>query len=204
MNRALLALGSSFGGLDLFRTVLSTLPRDFPGAVVLVPHRGRDGGGGLVEVLQRSCPLPVQEALDKEPLLPSRVYVAPADYHLLVDSEAFALSTDSLVNWARPSIDVFLESAAVAYGQRLVAIILSGAGKDGAEGLAIARAAGGLTAVQHPDEAVAPGMPTAALARAAGHQVLRAAELGPFILGAFSTFRHAPQAGTATGGTRDH
>jgi two-component system chemotaxis response regulator CheB len=168
----LVALGASWGGIDAFRSILGALPDDLPLALALVQHRGREGGDGLRALLQQSSRLPVVEPEDKEPILPGRAYLAPADYHLLVERRAFALSTEPLVNWARPSVDALFESAARAYRERLVAIVLSGSGYDGAQGLARVKALGGLTVVQAPGGAQVRGMPDAALARIEPHHVL--------------------------------
>jgi two-component system chemotaxis response regulator CheB len=108
--------------------------------------------------------VPVREVDDKEPIVPGTVYFAPPDYHLLVDrGPALALSTDELVNYSRPAIDVLFESAADFYGQSLGGIILTGANADGAAGLAAVRREGGVTIVQQPDTAASSMMPQAAL-----------------------------------------
>ena len=178
----LVAIGASWGGIDALRQILAPLPGDLPVAVVLVQHRGREDGDGLVDLLRSSTRLPVSEPEDKEPILPGRVYLAPADYHLLIDRRSFALSVEPLVNHARPSIDVVFESAAQAYRDRLMAIILSGAGRDGAMGLHRVKALGGMTAVQDPATAHARAMPDAAIAAARPDRILPLAEIPDLIL----------------------
>jgi two-component system chemotaxis response regulator CheB len=180
----LVALGASWGGIDATRDVLARLPPDPPFAMLLVQHRSRDGSDGLLGVLRRCASAPVLEPDDKEPILPGRIYLAPPDYHLLVERRSFALSTEEMVNHARPSIDVVFETAARAYRERLLAIILSGAGSDGAMGLARVKALGGLTAVQDPHTAHARSMPEAAIGRASPHRILRLEEIAEFILSA--------------------
>jgi two-component system chemotaxis response regulator CheB len=119
----------------------------------------------LFDVLAPVSGLPVREALDKMPLEPGAVYLAPPDYHLLVEREhTIALSRDAAVHFSRPAIDVTFESAAAAFGPSLVGILLTGANEDGAAGLAAIAQAGGRIAVQDPASAHAPEMPLAALA----------------------------------------
>lgn len=181
MRPELIAFGASWGGLDALRAILGALPDRLPVSLLVVQHRGRDEGEGLVEVLQRSTALPVTEPVDKEKILPGRVYLAPADYHLLVDRRTFALSVDGLVNFARPSIDVTFESAAFAYGPRMVGVILSGAGQDGAVGLEAVARQGGLAVVQSAQSAQSAGMPAAALARVKSAKIVALPDLALLI-----------------------
>jgi two-component system, chemotaxis family, protein-glutamate methylesterase/glutaminase len=178
----LVAIGASWGGIDALRDILGALPASLPVAIVVAQHRGRDDGDGLVELLARASRLPVSEPEDKEPILPGRVYLAPADYHLLVDRRAFALSTETLVNFARPSIDVLFDSAAFSFGERVMAVILSGAGKDGSFGLKRVKECGGLTAVQDPETAQTRGMPDAAIAAAVPDRILTLPRIAELIL----------------------
>ena len=131
--------------------------------MVIVQHRGKDMETGLCEFLGRSSPLPVTEPEDKEPILPGHAYLAPRDYHLLIESGSFALSTDPPVGFARPSIDVLFESAADEYQERAIGVILTGANHDGARGLATIKAQGGLTLVEDPLTAAYREMPDAAI-----------------------------------------
>src|SRR5512146_2992330 len=119
----LVALGGSAGGLDAVRAILADLPADMDAAVVVVQHRARYSDA-LSDVLQLSSALPVAEAEDKDPVAPGRVYIAPADYHLLVEPGHFALSTDAPVLFSRPSIDVLFESIADSYGANALGIVL--------------------------------------------------------------------------------
>lgn len=124
--------------------------------------------------------MPVEEPEDKDPIAEGRVYLAPRDYHLLIEKGNFALSTEAPVYFARPSIDVLFESAAEAYREKVVGIILTGANGDGARGLARIKAAGGLTLVQEPATAQAPEMPQAAIA-AGIDRILPLHEIAPFL-----------------------
>jgi two-component system, chemotaxis family, protein-glutamate methylesterase/glutaminase len=178
----LVALGASWGGIDALREILGRLPPDPPFSLLMVQHRARDPADGLLDLLRRSACAEVVEPEDKEPILPGRIYLAPADYHLLVDRRSFALSTEDLVNYARPSIDVVFESAAQAFRDRLLGIILSGSGSDGALGLQRVKALGGLTAVQDPETALTRAMPEAAIGRAQPHRILPLEGIAEFIL----------------------
>jgi two-component system chemotaxis response regulator CheB len=164
--------------------VLSELPKDFSVPIVLAQHRAADGPEGIMRsLLQHASPMPVVEAEDKQPIELAHVYVAPADYHLLVERGAFALSTDERVQFARPSIDVLFESAADAYGPAVVGIVLTGANEDGARGLARIKEAGGVAIVQSPESAERAAMPEAAIARTAADAVLPLEEIGKFLYG---------------------
>jgi two-component system chemotaxis response regulator CheB len=134
--------------------------------VLIVVHVPPDRSNALVGLFASRCALAVKEAEDKEPAMPGTVYFAPSDYHLLVEQGGtLALSLDEPVNFSRPAIDVLLESAADAYGERLVGIVLTGANHDGADGLRAVAAAGGIAIVQDPESAMSATMPAAALAR---------------------------------------
>ncbi len=174
----LVAIGASWGGLRALRTVLGALPGGFPAPIVVAQHRA-PGEGMLAELLDRDVELTVRDAEDKQPLRPGEVLVAPPDYHLLVDADAVALSVDEPVAGSRPSIDVLLETAARAHGDRVVGVVLTGANADGADGLAAIRRAGGIALVQDPADAERPEMPRAALAACAGAQARPLEGIGP-------------------------
>ncbi len=159
-------IGASAGGIEALSVLLPALPAGLQASVFIVLHVPRDRSSLLAEIFAPRCALPVREAEDKESVAPGTVYFAPPDYHLLIDQgPALALSGDALVHYSRPSIDVLFESAADIYGTRLMAIILSGANEDGAEGLATVHRAGGVAVVQDPDSAPAPFMLESALAK---------------------------------------
>lgn len=183
MAYELIALGSSWGGMRAVGRVLGSLPEGFDIPIVVVLHRPPGREELLEKVLARSCSLAVDAATDKEPLRRGRVYVAPADYHLIVEPGHLALSTEERVQFSRPSIDVLFESAASAYGQRVIGILLTGANQDGAAGLARIAAAGGFTVAQDPATADRPEMPAAAVALGAARRVLPLERIGPFLAG---------------------
>jgi two-component system, chemotaxis family, protein-glutamate methylesterase/glutaminase len=135
----------------------------------------------LLRELRRHTTLRLQEPSDREPILPGRIYIAPADYHLLVEPGEFRLSTEGPVNYARPSIDVLFESAADAYGCRAVGIILTGANSDGAQGAKRIRQKGGIIVVQTPEEAECSVMPRAVLHATAADHVLPLLEISSYL-----------------------
>jgi two-component system chemotaxis response regulator CheB len=162
-----IALGGSAGALEVLVELLAAVPTTLPAAIVIVVHLPSDGESRFVEVVASECRLPVVEAEDKMPVWPARVYVAPANYHLLFERHGtLALAADEPVHFSRPSIDVLFESIAHALGARACGILLSGASADGAAGLAAIREKGGLTWVQAPETARVPLMPQQALALA--------------------------------------
>ena len=180
----LIAMGASWGGMRAIALVLEALPKGFELPLVVTQHRPPGGGDEMLErVLGRSSKLPVVPAHDKEPLRPGNVFVAPPDYHLIVEAGHLALSTDDFVQFARPSIDVLFESAADAYGAGAVGVLLTGVNQDGAAGLARIAAAGGLTIAQDPETAERPEMPAAAIKRGAAKRVLELDRIGPFLAG---------------------
>ena len=171
MSAEIAVLGVSAGGLEAMCSILPRLPHDLGLAVVIVQHRSKDSNA-LCEVLQDCCTLPVYEATDKEPIVPGRVFVAPADYHLLIDFGHMALTLDEPVSYSRPSIDLAFESAADSYGAGAVGVVLTGANADGARGLARIVAEGGTAIVQDPETAEVATMPRAALEAVPDAEVL--------------------------------
>lgn len=162
-------VGGSAGAIETLVGVLGLLPLGLSVPLTVVVHLRRHRPSALREVLSGVCGCHVVEPQDKEPLLAGRIYVAAPDYHLMIEpGPTFALSLDPPVHYSRPSIDVLFESAADVLGERLVAIVLSGANQDGARGLQAVCAAGGLGIVQTPAEASSPAMPAAAAAACAG------------------------------------
>lgn len=173
----IVVIGTSTGGLKAMQVLLSGLPAEFPLPVVIVQHRGHGSESGLCEFLSRFCSLPISEPEDKEPVVSGRVYLAARDYHLLLENGSFALSTDPAVGFARPSIDVLFESAADEYRERAIGVILTGANRDGARGLAAIKTRGGITVVEDPFAAACPEMPEAALAQTRADWVLPLPEI---------------------------
>jgi two-component system chemotaxis response regulator CheB len=158
----LVVVGTSWGGLAALRTLVAGLPATFMMAIALVQHRHKDSDHLLRVLLQERAALEVCEVEDKMPVEHGRIYVAPPDYHTLVESGYFSLSTEAPVRYSRPSIDVTFSSAASSYGHRTVGIVLTGANADGAEGLRQISDRGGMAIVQDPGTAESPTMPAAA------------------------------------------
>ncbi len=159
-----IVIGASAGGVEALCGLLPALPHDLQAAVLVVLHLPRERPSLLVDIFQPKCARPVREAQDKEPVEPGTVFLAAPDYHLLVDvGPRLSMSADEPVHYSRPSIDVLFQSAADVYGPRLLAILLTGANQDGAEGAAAAHRAGAITVVQQPESAQASLMPASAL-----------------------------------------
>lgn len=177
-NIELVVVGTSAGGVEALGLLLRALPPHFALPVVIVIHLPPDRSTTLPPLFDKKCARPVKEAEDKEPLVGGTVYFAPSDYHLLVEPDrSLSLSRDEPLHFSRPSIDLLFESAALAYRAKLLGIILTGASKDGAEGLKQIRECGGLAWIQQPDEAVANAMPQAAISIAGFDQLLTTQEI---------------------------
>jgi two-component system, chemotaxis family, protein-glutamate methylesterase/glutaminase len=179
----MVAIGGSWGGAAAVRAVLAAVPRGFPAAVAVVLHRSHDSSGdALTRLIGGDCPLAVSEVEDKEDVEPGRVYLGPADYHLIVEGDHFALSTDVAVRYSRPSIDVLFDSVADAYGPAAVGVVLTGANDDGAQGLVNIHEAGGYTVAQNPDTAERPEMPRAAVETGVVDRVAELDEIGGLLV----------------------
>jgi two-component system chemotaxis response regulator CheB len=161
------------------RKLLSDLPADFSLPVVVVQHRGKDSDRLLTELLQDATDLTVCEVDDKDPLMPGRVHVAPANYHILIEAGHLSLTIEEPVRFSRPSIDVMLSSAADTYGKGAIGVVLTGANEDGARGLADIVKLGGRALVQDPRTAEIPIMPDAAVKAVPSAEVLPLEALGP-------------------------
>ena len=177
-----IGIGTSLGGTAALRVLLPALPAELPAVVALVFHRAQGVDETLAQFLRKNCRLQIEEAQDKTPIRTGRLYFAPSDYHLLVEDNHFALSTEATVSYARPSIDVLFESAAEAYGKKAVGIVLTGAGHDGARGMAEIKRRGGLTIVQAPETAECSSMPNAAMATGMVDRALALEDIVPFLM----------------------
>lgn len=171
-----IVIGASAGAFHALTKLLPALPEALP--VVVVVHIPADRPSALAEVLGASSARETAEVEDKTPLVPGTIHFAPPGYHLLLESDGtFALSVDPPVHFSRPSVDVLFESAADAFGARVMGVVLTGANEDGAQGLKAIRDAGGYCLVQRPDTAEAPTMPEAAIQAAAPDQILTLDEM---------------------------
>ena len=177
-------VGGSAGAFQAFRTILGALPEHLPFPLVLVLHQLPTRESLLPRLIAASCRLKVSSCVDKERLVADTIYIAPPGYHLLVEREGtLAFSEDAPENYSRPSIDVLFESAAEAYHEGLLAVLLSGANHDGARGLRAVQAAGGRVIVQDPASADSERMPRAGLAAVTPDAVLSPEGIGAHLAG---------------------
>jgi len=131
----LIVVGASWGGLDALSVLVRGLPDDFAVPIVVVQHRSQDAESLLAELLQQWTGRTVVETEDKQPIEQAHIYIAPANYHLLIEDDYFSLTTEAPVRYSRPSIDVMFGSAAHVFGERLIGVVLTGANEDGSRGL---------------------------------------------------------------------
>jgi two-component system chemotaxis response regulator CheB len=184
MEYDIIVIGTSWGGLAAVSTLLTGLDDAVHQPIVVVQHRAPDSEeGALADLLSRNTQRVVGDPDDKTELEPDHVYLGPPDYHVLVEDGHVALSTDEPVRFARPSIDVLFESAADAYGERAIGIVLTGANDDGARGLARIKQRGGVAIVQDPGTSERRTMPDAAVAATAADAVLPLEEIPKFVYG---------------------
>ncbi|MBW8687822.1 chemotaxis protein CheB [Chitinophaga rhizophila] len=178
----LLVIGGSAGSLNVLLQLLPTLDPRWPLAMIIVLHRKNDNDALLAELLSAKTLLPVKDAEEKDVLAPGSIYIAPSDYHLLIEPDgSLTLDASEKVHYSRPSIDVTFMSAAEVFTNRLYCILLSGANVDGAEGLQTVRELGGFTAVQDPTEAEVSFMPKYALNTVGVDKVLGIREMIAFV-----------------------
>ncbi len=183
MKYRAIVIGASAGGMHVVSRILAHLPADFKLPVIIVQHLHKTQDGYLIEFYNSNTILPVREAEDKLDIQPSHIYIAPPDYHLLIEQdETLSLSRDEKVNYSRPSIDVLFESAADVYGSELIGVILTGANNDGSHGLKCIMEHGGLTLVQDPETAQFPEMPRSAREYVTVDHVLDVDALGKFLM----------------------
>ena len=172
-------IGGSAGGVEALRVILMALPVDFALPILVAHHLHASDEGAYAAHVARLTRLIVVESCDKEPIKRGHLYTAPANYHMLMERDGtIGLSIDERVNYSRPSIDVLFESAALACGDAVVAVILSGASADGAKGICAIKKAGGLTIAQDPTSAETPVMPQAAIDTGAVDEVLSTEQIG--------------------------
>ncbi|MDF1512426.1 MAG: chemotaxis protein CheB [Anaerolineae bacterium] len=178
----IVVVGTSSGGTQVLRQIFKALTPGFSLPICVVQHLYPLQKSATIVKFHENCYLPIKEAEDKEPLVAGRIYVAPANYHLLIeDDRTLALSVDARVNFTRPSIDVLFESAVDVFGTHTIGIILTGANSDGAQGLSRIGKAGGITIVQDPESASAPSLPLSALAVTAVDHILPPNSIGSLL-----------------------
>ena len=164
MKKELIVIGGSAGSVDVVMNMVPQLPAIYPSAVVIVLHRKSMQDDLLLQLLQQRSKITVKEVVTNEPILPGIVYLAPPDYHLLIENDrTLTLDCSEKINHSRPSIDVTMESASDAYGNNLTGILLTGANKDGADGMKAIMDQGGHIIIQNPENAEVATMPQAAV-----------------------------------------
>jgi two-component system chemotaxis response regulator CheB len=176
-NRDIVVIGGSSGALEGIRTILAGIPGGFPASIFVVIHTAAESPGFLNQILKRVTRLTVDYAVDREPLRPGRVYLAPADRHLLVKRDHVRVTRGPRENRFRPAVDPLFRTAAVSHGQRVIGIVLSGGQNDGAVGLRMIKNRGGLAIAQDPHEALVPSMPQSAINHVTVDFVLEAGEI---------------------------
>jgi len=177
-----LIIGGSAGSLDVLLEIFPSLKDDIDFPIIVVTHRKSGNDSLLSDLLRSRTKLKVNEAEEKDQILPGNVYIAPADYHLLIEeSETFSLDYSEKVNYSRPSIDVTFQSAAEIFKNKLVCILLSGSNADGVTGLKMVKSLGGIVVIQNPNTAVMPYMPQQAVNEIEGAIILDANKMAEFI-----------------------
>jgi two-component system chemotaxis response regulator CheB len=179
---SLIVIGCSLGGMYALEKVLGALPKGFAAPIVIAQHRHRASSEGLPSYLRRHAQIDVVDAEDKQWLRKGTAYLAPADYHLLIEKNELSLSTEAAVGFSRPSIDVLFESAADAYRDRVAGVVLTGSNADGAKGAARIKRNGGLVIAQDPTTAESPAMPQATIDAVRVDRILPLDRIGPFLV----------------------
>lgn len=178
---SIIAIGASAGGLEAITTILRALPGSFRCPIVVVIHQHPSFVSHAAEILGRCTSLKVKEAVRSERIREGCVYLAPPNLHLLITNGAVELADTPVVHFTRPSVDTMFASVAASYGARCIGVVLSGSGRDGADGLAAIKAAGGFTIVEDPHSARFNSMPSAAMAQACVDRAVPAKEIADLL-----------------------
>src|SRR4051812_19843881 len=182
-RKDIIVIGASSGGIDALKELFAALPRDLKASVFVVLHVAPYSLGILPEILERAGSMPASNAKDMEPIEPGRVYVAPPDFHLLVEPSGYVRVTRGpRENRFRPAVDPLFRSAAHAFGPRVVGVILTGWLDDGTAGLWAVKERGGTAVVQHPDDSYAPAMPLNAIKHVEVDHILPLNEIAPLLV----------------------
>ena len=181
--RDVVVIGGAQGATEALRVMLSRLPADFPAALLIVIHTSPASPDYMASVLGRYSTLPVDYGQEGEPVLPGRVYLAPADRHLEIGSPGIIhLDDGPKVHFARPAADRLFITAAEVFGDRVVSLVLSGGDSDGSDGAVVINNAGGLSFVQSPEEAPVPSMPIQTMRKTSSSAQLRAEEMADALI----------------------
>ena len=182
LKHDIIVIGASAGGLEAMKKLLAQLPDNFPGTLFIVWHISPESPSILPQILDRVCPLPVTHAIGFESIQPGRIYVAPPDRHLVVEQGYVRVTRGPKENRFRPSVDVLFRSAALAYGSRVIGVILTGSLDDGAAGLYAVKERGGIAIVQDPFEALYPSMPISAMKVVAVDHCVSVKDMGSLLV----------------------
>ena len=165
MSYEAIVIGVSSGGMNAMKILFSLLPMEFNIPIVIVQHISPRSDNQWIKLLNDKSNLHIKEADEKEKIEPGNIYIAPPNYHLLIERDkTFSLTIDERVNFARPSIDVLFESAAEAYNSKLIGVVLTGSNNDGTKGIKRIKECGGLAIIQNPETAESAYMPASAIA----------------------------------------
>lgn len=176
-------IGASAGGIKALMSILSALPSNFPLPILIVQHLHPESDSYLVQMLDARCGLRVKQADEKEAITVGNVYLAPPNYHLLIEEDkTLSLTIDARVNFSRPAIDVLFDTAVYAYRDAVIGIMLTGANHDGSEGIKRIKQNGGYVIVQDPATAEADAMPRAAIAATKVDKILPLDQIGVYLL----------------------
>ncbi len=175
----IIVVGASAGGMQALAQLTAQFPKDFPAAIFIVNHMGADNNGDvLVKVLNESGGLTCEQAHDEQPFQSGHIYLAPPDQHMLLVEGQILITKGARENRYRPAIDPLFRSAAVAYGNRVIGIILTGYLDDGTSGMMAIKRCGGVCIVQDPLDAAYPDMPQSVIANVGADYCLPTAEMG--------------------------
>ena len=183
MQYEAIVIGVSSGGLKALKIIFSALPSGFAIPIIVVQHIGPRSENSWIKLLNDSCIIPIKEADEKEKIVTGNIFIAPSNYHLLIEKDrTFSLTIDERVNFARPSIDVLFESAAEAYKEKLIGIILTGANNDGTKGVKRIKECGGIVIIQDPETAESSYMPASAIAAVQPDYIQALDQIGDLII----------------------
>ncbi len=180
--RNIIVVGGSTGALEALLRIVAALPEDFSASLFIAVHTSTGSPGLVDRILSRAGPLPARYASDGEPIRPGQIYIAPPDRHLLLKSDYVRVTRGPREHRFRPAVDPLFRTAAVAHRRRVIGVVLSGGQDDGAVGLAVIKTHGGIAVVQSPEDALAPGMPQAAIRHVKVDHVLGVDSLAPMLV----------------------
>jgi len=191
MQYEAIVIGVSSGGMSALKYIFSALPAGFSTPIIIVQHINSNSDNEWIKLLNNKSNLTVKEADEKEKIVSGTAYIAPSNYHLLIEKDkTFSLTIDERVNFARPSIDVLFESAAEAYKNKLIGIVLTGSNNDGAKGIKCIKELGGLAIIQDPETAESSIMPASAIAAILPDYILSLEKIVQLLIKITQTVKH--------------